>query len=146
MTTTAIEIPFLRRDVKVQVWKKTYKAATALLEDAQKKSLFPIYAGKHADEGEKEMIELCCEKETIDQVLDEFEILRDGEPPLLTLVKRYYELTPTRGNYKSLFFELLHAGQLAKLTYLSISLRYLQPRGQKFYEERKGDFVAEKQR
>ena len=116
----------------------------SLLTDAQRLALFPVYAGKYADEGQKQMILLCKEKTTIDEALQELETLRDGDPPLLTLVKRYHEITTVKENYKSAFFELLQAGVKAKVSYLSIILRYLQmcPRGQKFYDDHAADFVA----
>ena len=137
MTTQAIDIPYLEKDVKVEDWRKSYTAATALLSAEQKLQLFPIYAGKFADEGEKSMIDHCATKTSIKLALDEFETLRDGEPPMLTLVRRYYETTACNANYKSLFFELLHQGKKAKLTFHSIVLRYLSlcPGGQKFFDD-----------
>ena len=92
---------------------------------------------QHADEGERAMIDICAKKNSIKLALDEFETLRDGEPPRLTLMKRYYEITPALKNYKSFFFELAHAGQKANIGYSMIMLRFLSlcPRGQRFYED-----------
>ena len=45
--------------------------------------------------------------------LDELEVLRDGTPPKLTLINRFYETTPILSNYKSFFFEVIHSGKKA---------------------------------
>ena len=118
-------------------WRKKYLAATALVTPEQQLQLFPIYAGKHADKDERAMIDICAKKNSIKLALDEFETLRDGEHPRLTLVKRYYKITPAFKNYKSFFFELAHAGQKANIGYSMIMLRFLSlcPRGQKIYED-----------
>jgi hypothetical protein len=141
MSTQAIEIPFLTRRDKVVDWRKNYLAATALLNAEQQLRLFPVYAGKNADEGERMMIDFCSKKTTVKLALDELEVLRDGEPPKLTLINRFYETTPILSSYKSFFFELIHAGNKAGVSCQMVMLRYLSlcPGGQKFYDSNKAE-------
>jgi hypothetical protein len=88
MTTQAIDIPYLGAEQSVEEWRKTYMAATALLDGPQKLQLFPLYAGKYADHGEKQMIEYCAKLEDIKKALDEFETFRDGEPHLIQIKQK----------------------------------------------------------
>ena len=138
-TTQAIEIPALKKDDKVEEWGKQYLAATALLNAEQRPSLFPMYAGKHASEGEKSMIEIAANQGDIKKALEEFEILRDGEPHKLSLIDRYYKMEPLSIGLKSFFFELLHVGRKAEISPYMILLRFLSlcPRGKKLFDDNK---------
>ena len=139
MSTQAIEIPFLTRRDKVVDWRKNYIAATALLTAEQQLRLFPVYASKDADEGERVMIDFCSKKTSVLLALDELEVLRDGAPPKLTLINRFYETTPILSNYKSFLFEVIHSGKKAGVSCQMAMLRYLSlcPGGQKFYDNNK---------
>ena len=139
--TQAIEIPALAKDEKVESWSKKYTAATALLSGEQKLTLFPVYAGKNASEGEKAMIEIAAKKQNIKEALDELEILRDGEPHQLVLLQRYDKVQLSQSDYKSFFFELIHKGRQADVNAHMIMLRYLSvcPRGRKLFDDNKAD-------
>ena len=144
-TTQAIEIPALKSSEKVEAWGKQYLAATALLKPEQQLSLFPVYAGKNASEGEKTMIEIAMGQGDIKKALDEFEILRDGEPHKLMLVDRYYKMEPLGNDLKPFFFELLRVGKKAKISPYMIMLRFLSlcPRGKKLFDDNKASINEE---
>ena len=69
--TTSIEIPYLKKGMLVKDWKKGFLAATALLEEAQKIAILPLYVNRSS--GDQQWAYKAAEKATIKEALEQLE-------------------------------------------------------------------------
>ena len=102
---SAIAIPHLLPGQKISDFKKVYLAATALLDDKQKKALLPIYVSRST--GEQDLAHIAASKPDIKGAFNELEELIEGVPCRFAAAADFFSLLPadaTLSSSKSFFF------------------------------------------
>ena len=83
-TTALTPIPHLAVGQTVKDWRRRYLAATATINDEQRKAMIPAYV--HRNNGVVLIAEAACENDSLVNALKELESLIDGDPSRITRV------------------------------------------------------------
>ena len=139
-------IPHLAPGQLVKDWRKRYLAATATLQDAQRKNMIPAYV--HRTDGELLLAEAAIKEDSLDDALGMLQELIDGTPGRVTAVNEFWSLQPSSSSYTDLigyFFLLKSEATMAGITKEMMLLKYLNvvPGGAQIYEDKKDKFKAE---
>ena len=131
-------IPHLAPGQPVKEWRRRYLAATATLNDDQKKQMIPAYV--HRSDGEVLLAEAAITETTLTGALSELEELIDGTPGRVTSVNEFWALKPASQSYTDLvsyFFLLKSEAELAKVTPDMLLIKFLNavPEGSKVYDD-----------
>ena len=90
-------IPHLAPGQLVKDWRKRYLAATATLQDAQRKNMIPAYV--HRTDGELLLAEAAIKEDSLDDALGMLQELIDGTPGRVNAVNEFWSLQPSSSSY-----------------------------------------------
>ena len=140
-----INIPHLSEGDKIKDWKKTYLAASSILDEKQQIALLPVYVGRTS--GERDIAHICAKKTTINDALTELELLIDGTPSRMVLLNRFWDLKPVTKDFKGLtsfFFTLQSDAKLAEIPNDVMFLRFLNfvKGGDTFFNQKETELVS----
>ena len=142
--STTIEIPHLKDGILVRDWRKSYLAATALLQNEQKIAILPIYVSRST--GDQNWAHKAAECNSVKDALDYLELHLDGEKSMMLKVNEFFDLRPcnmseplSRGDISAFWFKVLDAGENAKMSKDHMVMKFLHfaPQGRKVFERMK---------
>ena len=134
-----IPIPHLQEGQCVKAWRILYTAATSGLSEEQQRKLLPAAVDRNT--ADQAWAIKASERLTLKAALDELETRVDGKLTRLVATQRFFELRATTAvsvrNLSEFFFEVLEAGNTARVTYDLIALKFLQqvPGAAKLFSE-----------
>lgn len=146
MNMNVTPIPHLAPGQLVKDWRRRYLAATATIEDEQRKQMIPAYV--HRSEGEVLLAEAAIGEDTLIKALNELEDLIDGVVGKVARVNEFWALKPISKSYTDLvgyFFLLQNEAALAEISNDMLLMKYLHavPDGDKIYESSKESIKAD---
>jgi hypothetical protein len=149
MAAASIEIPYLKKGVLVKDWKKGFLAATALLQEAQRVAILPLYVNRSS--GDQQWAYKAAEKTTIKAALEQLELNLDGAKSKLNAAVEFFNLAPLdknmteRSAISSFWFNVLDSGTAAGVAKDLIIYKFLQyaPQGNKIFEKMKETIKAD---
>ena len=121
-------------------FKRTYKAATTLLNGSQKRACLPVYI--HRSEGENNIAFQASDKSSLDEAFKYLEELIDGTPWILTECEKFFSMKPkdtSVDSIRSYFFQLHEQSKRAEMSsdvLLKLFLTNISG-GKKMFKEKK---------
>ena len=138
--TSSIQIPHLLPGQKIADFKKVYEAATALLDENQKKALLPIYVSRST--GEQELAHIAAKQTSLEAAFTELEALIEGTPCRMSAATEFFSMVPadtTMTSLKAFFFHLKKVADKAEIPTDVFILKFLNnvPTGKKLFNTNK---------